>query len=463
MFDIPHAFSIDAIIASDSKTVMKEATKEVKMFANHLKRVLPDRTVVPACYACFFKQTTLLLARSRLLTLVSVADHVHHLLSVTDLAIDHNPRDPLVVLGSLVSSLEVEQRTLSTLRALQNDLGVHTSLLGALLHTIVREIGRRLLAKNELPRLLIGEVLLSAQLHVVAIAFLVTMLALESGRITSDHSGIAVGNEFKISDRHHVIELTELNEVLSDELLAARAVRLIVESGLHLLSLQSLLAGSGLLTSVGIANSLQEVLTVVQHSVVHNHPRNPSVIGSLVSSLEVEQRTLSALRALQNDIRIDESHLTTVLHTLLREVNRALLANEEVPPLLREVLLSAQLHVVAVTLLLAVLALEGGRIASQNLGVAVGNDVDVGNGHHIVELTELNKILGDKHLAIRAVGFDVKGDLHIIGLDITLPKENPTAIARAAIVKVTAKILESIRRLFCLESQVGYFKNPIGC
>ena len=283
MFDIPHAFSIDAIIASDSKTVMKEATKEVKMFANHLKRVLPDRTVVPACYACFFKQTTLLLARSRLLTLVSVADHVHHLLSVTDLAIDHNPRDPLVVLGSLVSSLEVEQRTLSALRALQNDVG------------------------------------------------------------------------------------------------------------------------------------------------------------------------------------IDESHLTTVLHTLLREVNRALLANEEVPPLLREVLLSAQLHVVAVTLLLAVLALEGGRIASQNLGVAVGNDVDVGNGHHIVELTELNKILGDKHLAIRAVGFDVKGDLHIIGLDITLPKENPTAIARAAIVKVTAKILESIRRLFCHESQVGYFKNPIGC
>ena len=367
------------------------------------------------------------------------------------------------MIGSLVSSLEVEQRTLSALRALQNDIRIDESHLTTVLHTLLREIGRGLFAHDELPRLLFREVLLGAQLHVVAIAFLVTMLALESGRITSDHSGIAVGNEFKISDGHHVIELTELNEVLSDELLAARAVRLIIESGLHLLSLQSLLAGSGLLTSVGIANSLQEVLTVVQHSVVHNHPRNPSVIGSLVSSLEVEQRTLSALRALQNDIRIDESHLTTVLHTLLREVNRALLANEEVPPLLREVLLSAQLHVVAVTLLLAVLALEGGRIASQNLGVAVGNDVDVGNGHHIVELTELNKILGDKHLAIRAVGFDVKGDLHIIGLDITLPKENPTAIARAAIVKVTAKILESIRRLFCLESQVRYSKNPIGC
>ena len=289
------------------------------------------------------------------------------------------------------------------------------------------------------------------------------MLALESGRITSDHSRVAVRNELEVSDGHHVIELTELNEVLSNELLAARAVRLIVESSLHLLHSHLLLAGSGLLTLVSVAHHIQEHVALTHHLVVDHHPRNPSVIGSLVSSLEVEQRTLSALRALQNDIGIDESHLTTVLHTLLREVNRALLANEEVPPLLREVLLSAQLHVVAVTLLLAVLALEGGRIASQNLGVAVGNDVDVGNGHHIVELTELNKILGDKHLAIRAVGFDVKGDLHIIGLDITLPKENPTAIARAAIVKVTAKILESIRRLFCLDSQVGYFKNPIGC
>ena len=49
MFDIPHVFSIDVVTNDNAKTVIKEKTKEFKIFVNHLKRFVPDRSVVATC------------------------------------------------------------------------------------------------------------------------------------------------------------------------------------------------------------------------------------------------------------------------------------------------------------------------------------------------------------------------------------------------------------------------------
>ena len=50
VFDIPHSFSVDVVTNENSKTILKESTNEFKIFANHLKRFVPDKTVVPACF-----------------------------------------------------------------------------------------------------------------------------------------------------------------------------------------------------------------------------------------------------------------------------------------------------------------------------------------------------------------------------------------------------------------------------
>ena len=49
VFDIPHVFSIDVVTNDNAKTVTKEKTKEFKIFVNHLKRFVPDSSVVTTC------------------------------------------------------------------------------------------------------------------------------------------------------------------------------------------------------------------------------------------------------------------------------------------------------------------------------------------------------------------------------------------------------------------------------
>ena len=361
-----------------------------------------------------------LLARSGLLTLVRVAHHIEEVVLLAHhLAVHDHPRHPLVG-GSLVRSLQMKQRTLRALRALQNGGRVNSSLLRTSSHALVREVHRGLLAQDHLPGLLVAEVLLGAQLHVVTIAFLVAMLALEGRGIASDHVSITVRNQLQIGDRHHVLHGAELHQIAGDELLAAGAVGLVVQGSLHLLRSQSLLARSGLLTLVRVAHSLNEVGALIQDLAVHNHPGDPLVIAGLVRSLQVQQRTLRALRAAQNHVVVHAGLHGASHHAVVGEVHRGLLANEEVPPGVRVVLLSAQLHVVAVALLLAVLALESGRIAGDHVSVAVGNNINIGNGHQIRKLAELHKILRHEVLAVGAVRFDVKGDLHILGLQVTI-------------------------------------------
>ena len=187
-------------------------------------------------FPCFLTNNNDLVARRRLLTLISVANHLEEVVLLTHyLTIDNHPRHPLVVRG-LVSSFQMKQRSLRSLSALQNHISINSSSRRALLDTLVAEVSGILLTDNEIPSLL-REVLLSAQLDPVSIALLISMLALEGGRITSDHVSVSVRNELQIGNRHHILHLTEVLEIVLDELSATGAVDLVVEGNMHLISL----------------------------------------------------------------------------------------------------------------------------------------------------------------------------------------------------------------------------------
>ena len=209
----------------------------------------------------------------------------------------------------------------------------------------------------------------------------------------------------------------EGHQILRNKLLTARAVGFIVQGSLYLINSARLLAGSRLLTLVSIAHHILELVLPAHHLTIHNNPRDPLVIlRSLVSSLQMQQRTLSTLRAFQNHRSINSSLLRAFSHTLVREISRGLLTHNEFPPLAAEVLLSAQFHEIAIALLIAMLALEGRRIAGKHMSIAVGNKLKIGNGHQISLLVEGHQILRNKLLAARAVGFVVQGCFYLLGL-----------------------------------------------
>ena len=313
----------------------------------------------------------------------------------------------------------MKQRSLRSLSALQNHISINSSSRRALLDTLVAEVSGILLTDNEIPSLL-REVLLSAQLDPVSIALLISMLALEGGRITSDHVSISVRNELQISNRHHVLHLTEVLEIVLDELSATGAVDLVVEGSLHLRSLLELLAGSGLLTLISVANALQNALGAITELSVDQHPRNILVFGGLVSSFQMKQRSLRSLSALQNHISINSSSRRALLDTLVAEVSGILLTDNEIPSLLREVLLSAQLDPVSIALLISMLALEGGRITSDHASISVRNELQIGNCRHIGSCHNILQRSLDDLRASRAVDLVVEGNMHLISLFVTL-------------------------------------------
>ena len=262
--------------------------------------------------------------------------------------------------------------------------------------------------------------LLDTQLDPVSIALLISMLALESGRITSDHVSVSVRNELQIGNRHHVLHLTEVLEIVLDELSATGAVDLIVEGSLHLRNLLELLAGSGLLTLISVANHLEEVVLLTHYLTIDNHPRNILVSRSLVSSFQMKQRSLRSLSALQNHISINSSSRRALLDTLVAEVSGILLTDNEIPSLLREVLLSAQLDPVSIALLISMLALEGGRITSDHASISVRNELQIGNCRHIGSCHNILQRSLDDLRASRAVDLVVEGNMHLISLFVTL-------------------------------------------
>ena len=137
---------------------------------------------------------------------------------------------------SLISSLQMKKRTLSSLSTLENYRSINVSFFSTLLDAIIREIRRSLFTNNELPPLF-SEMLLSTQLNPVTITFIITMLTSESRRITSKNMSITIRNEFKVSNGHQILSLMERNKFLSNEIFATRAEHLIVQRSLYLRSL----------------------------------------------------------------------------------------------------------------------------------------------------------------------------------------------------------------------------------
>ena len=140
------------------------------------------------------------------------------------------------MLGGLVSSFQMKQRSLRSLSALQNHISINSSSRRALLDTLITEVSGILLTEDVVPSLL-REVLLDTQLDPVSIALLISMLALEGGRITSDHASISVRNELQIGNCRHIGSCHNILQRSLDDLRASRAVDLVVEGNMHLISL----------------------------------------------------------------------------------------------------------------------------------------------------------------------------------------------------------------------------------
>ena len=132
--------------------------------------------------------------------------------------------------------------------------------------------------------------------------------------------------------------------------------------------------------------------------------------------------SLGSLSTLQNHISIDSSLSGALLDSLVTKVQRRLLAENVLKGLLGEVLLSAQLNPVSIALLVAMLALEGGGIARDHMGVSVRNELQVSDRHDVGKLRNLLDIRADERGASRAENFVVEGRLHLISLLVTIRK-----------------------------------------
>ena len=222
----------------------------------------------------------------------------------------------------------------------------------------------------------------------------------------------------------------------------------------------TLLAGSRLLSLISIANHLEEIVRLTHHLTVDNHPRNPFVISrGLVSSNQMESRSLSTLSTRENHLSVHSSSDSALLNTLVREIDRSLLAENERPPLLGVVLLRAKLHIVSIALFIAMLALEGGRIATNDMSISVRNKLQVSNGHQILSLMKLHEIVGDERLATRAIGLEIQRSLNFIGLKSKNYAKILTAEAAAINARATIRILESIRKNLCGNPNISMKKT----
>ena len=222
----------------------------------------------------------------------------------------------------------------------------------------------------------------------------------------------------------------------------------------------TLLAGSRLLSLISIANHLEEVITVTHHLTVDNHPRDPFVVSrGLISSNQMESRSFSTLSTRKNHLSIHSSSDSALLNTLVREIDRSLLTKNERPPLLGVVLLRAKLHIVSIALFIAMLALEGGRIATNDMSISVRNKLQVSNGHQILSLMKLHEIVGDERLATRAIGLEIQRSLNFIGLKSKNYAKILTAEAAAINARATIRILESIRKNLCGNPNISMKKT----
>ena len=314
-----------------------------------------------------------------------------------------------MVSGSSITSLKVEERTLSTLSAGQNELAVHLAGISALLDAFIAEVDGALSTVDEIEPVL-GIVLNNAVLNVVTIALLITMLASESGRITSKDVSVTIRIKGDVGDGLEFRIIEEGLEGGGNEVLATRAVGLEVEIDLDGLSSSGnnvlVEASSGLLTLVEVADDLLEVLGGLLELTVNEQPGDPFVISrGGITSLEVEERTLSTLGAGQDDFAVDVSLLSAGLDAFIAELDGLLNAVEEIEPVLRIVSNGAVLEVVAVALLFVVLALEGRRIAGEGVGVTVGVEVEVNHGLELRNIEELLESTNDEVSAAGAEGF----------------------------------------------------------
>ena len=331
-----------------------------------------------------------------------------------------------MVSGSSVTSLKVEERTLSTLGAGQDKLAVHLVGISALLNTFIAEVNGSFSAVDEIEPVL-GIVLNNAVLNIVTIALLITMLASEGRRITSKDVSVTVRIKGDVGDGLEFRIIEEGLEGGGDEVLATRAVGLEVEIDLDGLSSGGnnvlVEASSGLLTLVEVADDLLEVLGGLLELTVNEQPGDPFVIGrGGITSLKVEERTLSTLGAGQDKLAVHLVGISALLNTFIAEVNGSFSAVDEIEPVLGIVLNNAVLNVVTVALSITVLALEGRRITSKGTGITVGVE---GNSRDGLELRNIEEGLeggGDERLTTRAVGLEVEIDLD--GLSFTLGDES---------------------------------------
>ena len=134
-----------------------------------------------------------------------------------------------------ITSLEVKERTLSTLSTGQNELAVHLAGISALLNAFIAEVDGALSAVDEIEPVL-GIVFNNTVLNVVTVALLITMLASESGRITSKDVSVTIRIKGDVGDGLEFRIIEEGLEGGGNEVLATRAVGLEVEIDLDGLS-----------------------------------------------------------------------------------------------------------------------------------------------------------------------------------------------------------------------------------
>ena len=173
----------------------------------------------------------------------------------------------------------------------------------------------------------------------------------------------------------------------------------------------------------------------------------------------MESRSLSTLSTRENHLSVHSSSDSALLNTLVREIDRSLLAENERPPLLGVVLLSTKLHIVSIALFIAMLALESRRIATNDMSISVRNKLQVSNGHQILSLMKLHEIVGDERLATRAIGLEIQRSLNFIGLKSKNYAKILTAEAAAINARATIRILESIRKNLCGNPNISMKKT----
>lgn len=124
--------------------------------------------------------------------------------------------------GGNVSSAEHQLAALISFGAGNDGLSIHSLLSSALLDGLVVEVVGLLHAVHH-SKTVIRVVEKGAEFDLVSVALLLSMLAGEGGRVTSDNMSLSVRNDFQVNDVHDILSLGEGQQLVVGEIDAIRA------------------------------------------------------------------------------------------------------------------------------------------------------------------------------------------------------------------------------------------------